>query len=279
MGRQPAAQVTITSALVALLLSFFNAAQASTEDVWVFCGPNMSDPVVAQRTLESYADNGVDVVFGECLAPDWASYSPAFPRQRYAPPETYMGLVKLAAPLGLRVVVYDERVWSPDPFVRVAAERFWRPVAHHIAAWDMGDEFDPDGREWPLLVERWNLVRATSSIAPFTNHLWWALDDALRDLPGSGDFTSFDRYDADRGVSVAQGFAPAVRSLMCAVNAYDHGPFIPNVAADRVALAAAGCDKFLIFGGPPLDGVPDFEEASLVDAHGYATNRLEGVGA
>jgi hypothetical protein len=87
---------------------------------------------------------------------------------------------------------------------------------------------------------------------------------------------SFDKYDGDKGVEIARGFDAAVEELMCAVVAYDHGPFVPDITADR-ALLDEWCDAWLVFGGPPLPGVADFEEPSLVDELGHPTERLKGM--
>src|SRR6476620_9869372 len=116
-----------------------------------------------------------------------------------------MRLVQLNASVGMKTVAY------------------WRPVLGHIAAWDMGDEFDPAGKEWDILKSRWAIMRSVvepaTGVAPFTNSLPFvdAISRTLTDLPGSERLVSFAQYGGDLGVGLAKQFDPRAR-LMCAVN-------------------------------------------------------------
>ena len=200
-------------------------------DTWAWCGAHPDDPAALASTTTMATVAGIDVTFGPCIAPS-GPYSPAFPNDRYVDPATYMRVVQLNASVGMKTAVYDARVWSADPGERDAAVAFWSPVLEHIAVWDLGDEFDPDGPEWEILVERWTTVRddvtIRTGIEPFANHLRWALDRALTDLPGSDRFLSFTKYDGDRGQSIALEFGSRTADLMCGVNAFDHGPYVPT---------------------------------------------------
>ncbi|MEZ5249420.1 MAG: hypothetical protein R2713_09490 [Ilumatobacteraceae bacterium] len=185
------------------------AAPASLEtiDTWAWCGVHPDDPSAAVAAASMARDAGIDVTFGPCNVPT-SDYSPAFTANRYVSPALYRRLVDLNAAVGMQTVVYDARLWSAEPAVRAEAAAFWGPVYEHIAAWDLGDEFDPTGSQWPILIQRWNLVRngitVSSGIPPFTNHLPWATDGALRDLPGAGDLMSFAVYGDDLGASLAR---------------------------------------------------------------------------
>ena len=60
----------------------------------------------------------------------------------------------------------------------------------NIAAWDMGDEYDPSNTdEWDTLIDRWTRMRTfvepVTGVPPYVNHLATSLDEALADLPGS----------------------------------------------------------------------------------------------
>jgi hypothetical protein len=107
--------------------------------------------------------------------------------------------VRLNARAGLRTVVHDRRIWSSDVAIREEAIAFWTPVLEHIAAWDMGDEFQPDHAEWGVLVECWRIVRTEveprTGVHPYTNHVVDAVARALEDLPGSEALVSFDHYN------------------------------------------------------------------------------------
>jgi hypothetical protein len=261
---------------------------APLREVWAWCGVDQDDPVarVSAEALARFA--GVDATFGPCLEPS-PQYTPAHPTGRYASPEVYRRLVEINAGAGLRTIVYDARLWSSDATMRQAALAFWAPWFGHIAAWDLGDEFDPTSAEWSLLVERWRIVRsdasARSGIPPYANHLESAVDDALRDLPGAADLLSFTQYSADLGAATARRLDAQVASLMCGVNALAHLGRLPTTDTIRmimVALAAAGCDRILLFGGHPVYGPAGFGDSSVVDRSGrptsWATAVLEGAG-
>ena len=87
---------------------------------------------------------GIDATFGPCIA-EGPDYTPETPGQRYVTPAEYMKLVRLNAQVGMETVVYDARLWSTNAAVRDVALAFWAPEFENIAAWDLGDEFDPDG--------------------------------------------------------------------------------------------------------------------------------------
>jgi hypothetical protein len=82
-------------------------------------------------------------------------YSPAFTADRYVAPDVYMRLVQLNATVGMKTVVYDARLWADDFATRDSAIAYWKPVLANIAAWDMGDEFDPATPDWNILLHRW----------------------------------------------------------------------------------------------------------------------------
>ena len=161
-----------------------------------------------------------------------------------------------------------------------AAIAFWQPVLQHIAAWDMGDEFDPAGNEWNILKTRWTFMRTivepATGVPPFTNHLSTSLDEALADLPGSERLLSFDLYTGDKGVSLAQEFDSQAIKLMCAVNVFAF-PFVSTpttVRTDMDTLKGAGCDQILVFGGYPVydDPTDMFGSFSVVDRTGAPTS-------
>ena len=120
---------------------------------------------------------GIDATFGPCIA-EGPDYTPETPGQRYVSPAEYMKLVRLNAQVGMETVVYDARMWSTNAAVRDVALAFWAPEFGNIAAWDLGDEFDPNGPAWPTLIERWGIVlddaTVRSGIRPFTNTLPFA---------------------------------------------------------------------------------------------------------
>jgi hypothetical protein len=235
-------------------------------DAWAWCGVHPDDPS-AQATANSMATvAGIDATFGPCYLPP-PGYTPEDPGvegqdtpYRYVSPETYRRLLLINAQAGMKTVVYDNRVWDPNPTVRNAAVAFWTPYLANIAAWDLGDEFDPnnplDPNQWNILIERWNRVRGDVSvrtgIQPFTNHLESALDLALKDLPGANQLLSFTHYPPDLGVSTAKRLDSKVQTLMCGVNTFKHLIFNPTpekILDDMAQLVAAGCDRFLVFGG------------------------------
>lgn len=255
-------------------------------DAWAFCGVHPDDKH-ARAKVETLADVAqIDATFGPCLPPDWSSYTPAFPGQRYASPEVYHRLVRLNAEHGMQTVVYDSRLWDGDPLVRGSAIDEWWTVRHHIAGFDMGDEFDPRA-EWEILVERWNLLIAevvpALGVWPFTNHLPWesALDRAVTDLPGP--LLSFDSYDVAESLRLVRRYG-SQRPLMCAVNALNHGPYAVTPESLETAMRdhrREGCDALLVFGGDKPIGTAGFESDSLVTPDGRPTNlaRAVAVGA
>lgn len=252
-------------------------------DTYAWCGADPDKPDAAASIASMASVAGIDVTFGPCISPT-LPYSPAFTGDRYADPVKYRKLVDMNAAAGMRTMVYDQRIWSNVPAVRDAALDFWAPVFAHIAGWDLGDEFDPDGPEWPILVARWQIVlgdaTVRSGIRPFANHLYWSLNKALTDLPGSDQFTSFTRYAGDRGSDVAREFGPQVNDLMCGVNAFTHGPFTPSadsIRDDMAHLYAAGCSMFLIFGGHRVYGTDDFGDRSLTNPDGSPTTWATAV--
>ena len=252
-------------------------ATAGPLDTWAWCGVHPDDPTAAAAAASMATAAGIDVTFGPCNVPT-GDYSPAFTADRYVAPELYRRLVEINAAAGMRTVVYDARLWSSSPAVRAEAVRYWAPLANHIAAWDLGDEFDPDGPQWSILVQRWNLLRdeitPVTGVSPFTNHLYWATDEAVRDLPGADELLSFTWYADDKGAAVARQMNARTRTLMCGVNAFDHlsyTPTIDTIRADMNVLRAAGCDQFLVFGGQRVYGTALFGGDSLVDGRGGAT--------
>ena len=253
-------------------------------EVMVWCGADPADPSLAGTTVRSFAFHGVDITFGPCRDPG-PGYTPAFTGSRYASPEDYMELVLLNASVGMRTMVYDARLWDADPAIRDAAVEFWRPAFSSIAGWDMGDEFDPVGHEWPILIERWRIVEALGTPVPlYTNHLpngepWGSAIEAwLRDMPdAAAREISFDSYDA--GVAHAVAYRDRTALLTCAFNAYQHAHFAPtaaSVAAEMAALEEAGCKRLLAFGGARLN-IGDFGD-TLLDKYGNATGLLVAVG-
>ena len=257
-------------------------------ETWAWCGVHPDDPAARPSARAMAVGAGIDVTFGPCNVPT-PDYTPAFTANRYVDPITYARLVTINADVGMKTVVYDARVWSIDPAVRSAAIAFWQPMLGHIAAWDMGDEFAPDSAEWEILEQRWSVVRADvtvrTGVQPFTNHLVETTEAALRDLPGSANLLSFTRYTGDLGAPIARALDPKVTSLMCGVNAFEHLIFTPTAAsirADMAVLRAAGCDRFLVFGGQRVYGTSEFGIASLAtrdgDATEFATGVLEGGG-
>jgi hypothetical protein len=251
-----------------------------TVDVWAWCGVNPDVPEAAAAVRAMAQASGIDATFGPCNIPA-AGWTPAFPKNRYVPPDVYMRLVKLNATVGMKTVVYDDRLW--DPQHQAEAIAFWQPVLANIAAWDMGDEFDPDGTEWDILKSRWILMRSAvepaTGVPPFTNFLPTAdaLDKALTDLPGVDRLLSFAKYDGDLGVSLAHAFDARATKLMCAVNELEFN-FVPtpaSIRSDMDTLKAAGCDQILDFGGFPVYDDPNhtFGTLSTVDTTGSPTNR------
>jgi hypothetical protein len=258
-------------------------------DAWAWCGVHPDDPAAQASATAMATVAGIDATFGPCNVPT-ADYTPAFPANRYVSPALYMRLVEINAAAGMKTVVYDKRVWSNEMPVRTEALDFWAPVFQHIAAWDMGDEFDPNNAQWSILKTRWNLVLADatvrSGIRPFSNHLPSAVDNALADLPGSGWLMSFAQYSGDLGAAIARANDASVQTLMCGVNAFDHFGFVPTTSSIRTGMAtlvAAGCDRILVFGGARVYGSEQvFGDSSIVAPGGSATTWaiavLEGSG-
>ncbi len=252
-------------------------------DTWAWCGVSPADPTAGIAARSMAVTGGIDVTFGPCNVPT-PDYTPAFTANRYVSQDEYRRLVDINAAVGMKTVVYDARLWSANQAVRIDAARFWAPVYEHIEAWDMGDEFDPTSSEWPILIQRWNRVLADvtpiSGIRPFSNHFYFATDEALDDLPGSELLLSFTRYDGDLAASVAATHDSEVTTLMCGVNAFDHFGFTPSpdkIRADMAALRTAGCDQFLVFGGQKVYGSSAFGITSLVDGAGAPTTWAPSV--
>ena len=252
-------------------------------DSWAFCGVNPDDPSAAAGVRALADAGGIDATFGPCNVPT-PPYTPISTSNRYVLPDVYMRLVQLNATVGMKTVVRDDRLWSNSSTTRNDAINFWRPVLANIAAWDMGDEFDPTiAAQWNVLKARWttmiNFVEPLTGVQPFANFLPTSLNQALADLPGVERLLSFDQYDGDKGVSVARQFDAHALKLMCAVNTIDHGPFVPtalSIRKDIDALKAAGCDQILVFTGSTVaETVHPFQfgEYSVIDRTGSATDR------
>lgn len=279
----------VVLAALALALVVLSTACESTgrpeAETWAFCGVHPGDPLAQKKAVSMRVTARIDATFGPCLDPDWSTYSPAFPGQRYLDPQGYEYLVALNANAGMKTIVYDARIWSDDPIQRRQAIEFWSPHLAWIRAWDMGDEFDPASDEWPILIHRWNIVlehvTPETGVGPFTNHLPWALDEALRDLPSQRAHLSYDRYVVSESLELAEEFDPQVAHLMCAINLLDHGDYRPTTWGIETSMLDhrdAGCDSFLIFGGEmPIDPTGYFVGTSLVNPDGTATLWAEAV--
>ena len=174
-------------------------------DTWAWCGVRPDDPV-AQATADSMAhDAGITATFGPCNEP--TDYTVINPGSRYVSPADYMRVVLINAKAGMKTVVYDARIYGTDPTARDGAIAFWTPVLANIAAWDVGDEYQPPPNpEWDELKRRWNRVRTLvtprTGVPPYVNQLASTVGQALTDLPGSTDLVSFTRYTGDLGASV-----------------------------------------------------------------------------
>jgi hypothetical protein len=257
---------------------------------WAFCGVNPTDPL-AQRKANSLAkDAGINVTFGPCLPPP-SDYTAANPGSRYLPPDQYLALTVINANAGMKTVVYDARIWSDDPAVRQEAIDFWLPHVSWMAAWDMGDEFDPGTSDWGTLVYRWETVRTyvapVTGVQPFTNHLGSSgvLSAALADLPGSEQLLSFDAYPEVNGrmvasLALASEFQGKTANLMCAINALPHGSFVPTASSIRRHMndhRKVGCDSYLIFGGEMPINTAGFTKPSLINKSGKPTSLAAAV--
>jgi hypothetical protein len=258
--------------------------------VYAFCGVNPDDSAAQRKAVAMSKDGGITATFGPCLPPP-ANYTTAFPGSRYATPEQYLRLTVINANAGMKTLVYDARIWSDDSTVRQAAIDYWLPHAAWLEGWDMGDEFDPSMPDWPILVQRWKIVREhiapVTGVQPFTNHLGSAgvLSAALADLPGSEQLLSYDAYPEVNGrmeasLALAAQYQGSTSNLMCAINALRHNEFRPTAAKIRQHIAdhrKAGCDSFLIFGGEKPINTPGFPSDSLVNAKGQATSLAKAV--
>jgi hypothetical protein len=283
-GLAPSVVATIASAAPGLE----PAVPGRPIDAWAWCGVHPDDPTaaVAARSMATVA--GIDATFGPCSDPfdpeHGYPYSPEDPGERYVSPQLYRRLVDINAAAGMKTVVYDARLWDPSPAVRNQAITEWLPVTASIAAWDLGDEFHPDDPMWDTLIERWDLVLADATartgIMPFANQLDLATDDALADLEGSDLLLSFTQYSGDLGAALARQLDPHTNVLMCGINVLDHGTYHPT--ADKIrngmtSLIAAGCDRFLVFGGQRVYDSSNFGDVSLVDGQGIATQWAPAV--
>jgi hypothetical protein len=253
-----------------------------TVDTWAFCGVNPSDPAAQQQAYVLANIAGIDATMGPCLPPTPGAYTAAYPGARYADRQTYAKLVKINANVGMKTVVYDAAVWSDNADVRKSAIKFWTPMMKNIKAWDMGDEFDPDGTEWPILVHRCEVidkyVTPLTGVRGFTNHLPWAIDAALRDMPTMT--VSFDQYDEGKpGLMLESNttltkYHPLAPEMIVAINTLKHGPYDPtyrNVIQQMRKSVQLGADKILVFGGAPVIGCEAFQYPSLVTSDGTAT--------
>lgn len=246
--------------------------------VWAFCGVDPDDPHAVEK-LGTIASAGVDAILGACHRPP-ADYWVAAPGARYGDPDEYRRLIELASTVGMKVVVFDERIWSDDDSVRARAWNEWAPLAPWIAAWDMGDEFDVG--DWPILEHRWQLVLdgvARLGPQPYVNNLPWMLGPAWDLHP---QILSYDAYDVPASVRLAGAWSSVHPNLMCAVNALVHGPYTPTattVKRDMQRHRAAGCDMILLFGGDmPID-TDGFVTPSLVNPDGTPTPLVAAVRA
>lgn len=270
------------SAVVPVARAAAPAVRHAPVDTWAWCGVHPDDPTAAVAAMSMATVAGIDVTFGPCNVP--TGYTPANTGNRYVSPALYRRLIDINAAAGMKTVVYDARLWSTNATTRTTAIDFWTPVLPHIAAWDMGDEFDPTSSDWTILKTRWQTVLNDATIRtgvrPFVNNLWWATDEAVADLPGTEMLLSFTRYDNDLGASVARHHDATVSTVMCGVNAFDHLQYTPtaqSIRDDMTALIAAGCDQFLVFGGENVYDTTTFGSSSLVDAQGIATDWAAAV--
>lgn len=255
-------------------------------DTWAFCGVSPNDPSAQKAANNIHTFAGINATFGPCLP--YTSYTPAETGTRYDTPADYMKLVKINALAGMKTVVYDKRLWDNSSTVRAVAYSYWNPVLPNIAAWDMGDEFDPASNEWSILVWRWtimiNSTLPATGVMPYTNHLPWtsALDKALDgNMVRASDLLSFDAYIIPTAVTLAKAYDTKVKVLMCAVNLLQQTGIptvIPSyVENSMITLRNSGCDKFLIFGGHIPYGTTNFGTSSLVDSAGNTTTWANAV--
>lgn len=281
------------SILLALMVLFgahcepAKPSQPKQVPTWAFCGVHPDDPYAAQKVSSLSRNSGFTATFGPCLRPDMTTYTTAEPGQRYGTPELYKRLVQLNASVGMKTIVYDSRLWSLDPNLVATALAEWEPYFPNIAAWDMGDEFDPTyPDQWNTLVDRWRRMQAIndfSGIPPFTNHLgWgWVLDIAVADLQYRGNqIFSFDIYDVPVSLETARAYNDKVGTMMCSVNALKHGSYSPTAASLKKQMKdhrAAGCDMLLVFGGEmPID-TDGFVTPSAVTWNGKPTKLASAI--
>lgn len=170
-------------------------AQDSETEIISFCAPLQSSEYFAQD-LEALAEIGVTSVHGPCYKPP-KNYTPTEPGERYAEPEEYMSLVQAAGKLGMKVYVYDDRLWSENFSDRQAAVKYWTPVKDKLAGFDMGDEFNiyhilkGTKDELPEVAERWKRLSSwparklgangITNMAPLGDNYQ---EDVLGALPG-----------------------------------------------------------------------------------------------
>ena len=267
-------------------------AAAPGRQLWAFCGIEPGDPYVVAKTSAMQA-SGITATFGPCR-PAPAGYSPAYPGTRYADPATYYQLTNVNALFGLKTVVYDSRLWSANSSTRAIAKNYWQPQLNlgRVAAFDLGDEYDPLGPQWSILVSRWNTVRALG-LKPYTNVAAapqsagatnltapYVAASTLAGIGSTAGDLSFDNYDYTQEAAVASAFNGAGRE-MCAVAAinFPGGPAVsPSyIAAAFSALLANGCDDWLIFTGElPQTG---WTQYSLFDSVGNRTALSYAVAA
>lgn len=255
-------------------------------ETWAFVGVHPDDPYAQRKANTMGRIAGIDATFGPALAPDWSTYSPAFPGERYLDPEGYLRVLKINAEAGMKTIVYDARVWSSDAGIRQKAIDFWWPHLPSIRAWDMGDEFDPLTPDWYILIERWAVVQThitpVTGVGPFTNNLGGLdiLNAVLRDFPSQTTHYSFDAYAEDaKGypvglIDTAKHAAPRVSHLMCAINALDHLHYTQTAEKMEMQMREAskvGCRSYLIFGGEKPWETPGFDSPSLVNWDGTPT--------
>lgn len=261
------------------------------QETWAFCGVHPDDPL-ARRAARSLGQIGIDATMGPCILPD-ATYSPAEPGRRYVDPETYLRLTVINAQEGgMKTVVYDKRLWSDDATVRQAAIDFWAPHVAWVRAFDMGDEFDPSGPDWQILVKRWQIMKEyivpKLGVEPYTNNLGSLaiLRQSIQDLPGQA-IVSFDAYgENDRheladSVYISSELADETRTVMCATNTTPHSGYTPKpwtVSRQMHQHAMYGeCDMQLLFGGVQPYGRDstthdDRFGISLIGPTGYPTS-------
>lgn len=255
---------------------------------WAFCGVHPDDPYAAQKVLSLSKDSGFSATFGPCLRPDMTTYSPKEPGQRYGTPELYLKLVQLNASVGMKTVVYDNRLWSTDQNQVETALAEWAPYFPNIAAWDLGDEFDPTyPDQWNALKDRWvrmNAIEDRTGIQPFTNHMSydWVLNQALADLDYSKRILSFDNYNVKESVDIAARYKRFVPSgqLMCAINALDHADYHPTSASIKDAMRRhirVGCTMLLVFGGEMPLNTDGFTSPSAVNWSGTPTSLAKAI--